>query len=256
MSTIYSSSLSNDDGVERQVRALLSRMTLVEKIGQMSQVNAGDGDPINQLGWAIRDGRIGSILNEVNRDCVNELQRITVEESRLGIPLLVGRDVIHGFNTVLPIPLGQAATWNPHLIRECARLAATEAAAAGINWTFAPMIDVTRDPRWGRIAESPGEDPYLASQFAIASIEGYQGDDLSAPGAIAATAKHFAGYGASEAGRDYATTSIPENELRNVHLPPFRAAIDAGVTSMMASFGDLNGIPVSANEFLMRMTRI
>ena len=227
-------------------------MTLVEKLGQMSQVNAGDGDSINQLGQAIRDGRMGSILNEVNVHAVNELQRIAVEESRLGIPMLVGRDVIHGFSTVLPIPIGQAATWNPELVRDGARLAASEAAAAGVNWTFAPMIDITRDPRWGRIAESPGEDAYLASQLTVAMVEGFQGDDLSAPDTIAATAKHFAGYGASEAGRDYATTNISEHELRNVHLVPFHAAVDAGVATLMASFSDLNGVPASGNEFLMR----
>ena len=183
---------------------------------------------------------------------VNELQRIAIEESRLGIPLLVGRDVIHGFKTVMPIPLGQAATWNPAIVRQGARVAAYEAAKSGVNWTFAPMIDVTRDPRWGRIAESPGEDPYLASELAVAMIEGFQGDDLSAPGTIVACAKHFAGYGEAESGRDYATTNIPENELRNVHLRPFHAAVNAGVTTLMASFSDLNGVPATGNEFLMR----
>jgi beta-glucosidase len=227
-------------------------MTIEEKIGQMSQVNAGDGDAVSELGDSIRAGRTGSILNLVDVDIVNELQRIAVEESRLGIPLLVGRDVIHGFKTVFPIPIGQAATWNPDLVREGARVAAIEAAATGVNWTFAPMIDITRDPRWGRIAESPGEDPYLASQLAVAMIDGFQGNDLSAADTVAACAKHFAGYGESESGRDYATTNIPENELRNVHLRPFKAAVDAGVATLMASFSDLNGVPASGNEFLMR----
>jgi beta-glucosidase len=252
MNTAFANSRSSDLSVEQRIESLIAQMTLIEKIGQMSQVNAGDGDPVQDLGDAIRQGRIGSILNQVNRDTVNELQRIAVEESRLGIPLLVGRDVIHGFQTVMPIPIGQAATWNPDLVRDGARLAATEAASAGINWTFAPMIDITRDPRWGRIAESPGEDPYLASAMAVAMVQGLQGDDLTAPGTIAACAKHFAGYGESESGRDYATTNIPENELRNVHLRPFKAAVDAGVVTLMASFSDLNGVPASGNEFLMR----
>jgi beta-glucosidase len=182
---------------------------------------------------------------------VNELQRIAVRESRLGIPLLFGRDVIHGFRTVLPIPLGQAATWNPDVVRQGARMAALEAASAGVNWTFAPMIDVSRDPRWGRIAESFGEDTYLTSMLGAAMVEGFQGADLSAPTAIAACAKHFAGYGACESGRDYNTTNIPENELRNVYLPPFRAAIEAGVATVMASFSELDGVPASGNRFLM-----
>ncbi len=191
------------------------------------------------------------MLNEVNPDTVQTLQRCALEESRLGIPLLFGRDVIHGFRTVLPIPLGLAATFNPELVRQGARIAALEAAAAGINWTFAPMIDISRDPRWGRIAESFGEDPYLTGVMARAMVEGFQGDDLSLPGSLAACAKHFAGYGASEGGRDYDTTSIPEHELRNVHLPPFREAVDAGVATLMTSFSDLNGIPATGNRFLL-----
>ncbi|HSG58731.1 MAG TPA: glycoside hydrolase family 3 N-terminal domain-containing protein, partial [Woeseiaceae bacterium] len=237
------------DSIEQRVNELLGRMTLAEKVGQMSQVNAGHGNPVEDLGATLRAGRIGSVLNVVDVDTVNELQRIAVEESRLGIPLLAGRDVIHGFKTIAPIPVGLAATWNPDVIAESARVAAFEAAASGVNWTFAPMIDVTRDPRWGRVAESPGEDPYLASRFAEAMVQGFQGDDLSAPDTILACAKHFAGYGASEAGRDYATTNIPENELRNVYLPPFKAAVDAGVQTLMASFSDLNGVPATGNAF-------
>jgi beta-glucosidase len=245
-------SWSDDLSIEKRIEGLIADMTIEEKIGQMSQVNAGDGDAVSELGDSIRAGRTGSILNLVDVEIVNELQRIAVEESRLGIPLLVGRDVIHGFKTVFPILIGQAATWNPDLVREGARVAAIEAAATGVNWTFAPMIDITRDPRWGRIAESPGEDPYLASQLAVAMIDGFQGNDLSAADTVAACAKHFAGYGESESGRDYATTNIPENELRNVHLRPFKAAVDAGVATLMASFSDLNGVPASGNEFLMR----
>jgi beta-glucosidase len=240
-----------DADVEARVSALLGKMTVAEKIGQMSQLNGADGEIPDGLREAIRRGRVGSILNEVDVGVVNEMQRIAVEESRLGIPLLIGRDVIHGFRTVLPIPLGLAATFNPELVRRGARMAALEAAAAGVNWTFAPMIDISRDPRWGRIAESFGEDPYLTGVLAVAMVEGFQGEDLALPGTIAACAKHFAGYGASEAGRDYNTTNIPENELRNVYLPPFRAAVDAGVATLMASFSDLNGIPATGNRFLM-----
>ena len=238
--------------LESRIADLIGSMTLAEKIGQMSQVNAGDGDAVQRLGEAIRQGRIGSVLNLVDPQVTNALQRIAVEESPRGIPLLVGRDVIHGFKTVMPIPLGQAATWNPDVVEAGARVAALEAAAAGVNWTFAPMIDVARDPRWGRIAESLGEDPYLAGCLGAAMVEGFQGRDPATPGAVAACAKHFAGYGACESGRDYATTNIPENELRNVHLRPFKAAVDAGVLSLMASFSDLNGVPATANSFLLR----
>ena len=204
-------------------------LPLAEKVGQMNQVNASDDEINDHLREAIAAGRVGSVLNQVDVDAINELQRIAVQESRLGIPLMVGRDVIHGFKTVMPIPLGQAATWNPEIVRAGARVAAREAATAGINWTFAPMIDISRDPRWGRIAESLGEDPYLASGLGAAMVEGFQGEDLADNSTIAATAKHFAGYGAAESGRDYATTNVPENELRNVYLRPFKAAVDAGV---------------------------
>ena len=252
MTTTIAEIRSDTASVEDRIATLLGEMTLAEKVGQMNQAHAGDMDPVEVLSDALRAGRIGSIINQVDVATVNELQRIAVEESRLGIPLLVGRDVIHGFKTVMPIPLGQAATWNPEVVRQGARIAALEAAKSGINWTFAPMIDITRDPRWGRIAESPGEDPYLASRLAVAMVEGFQGDDLAATGTIAACAKHFAGYGEAESGRDYATTNIPENELRNVHLRPFRAAVNAGVATLMASFSDLNGVPATGNEFLMR----
>lgn len=244
-------SAAEAENVQERVHELLERMSLAEKIGQMNQVNSAGGKIPADLHQAIKDGRIGSILNEVDVEVINELQRIAVEESRLGIPLLMGRDVIHGFKTVLPIPLGQAATWNPSLVRAGARMAALEAASAGINWNFAPMIDVTRDPRWGRIAESLGEDPHLHSVLGVAMVEGFQGESLADHGSIAACAKHFAGYGASESGRDYNTTNIPENELRNVYLPPFHAAVDAGVATIMASFSDLNGIPATGNRFLM-----
>lgn len=241
-----------DAALERRVAALLGRMTLAEKVGQMNQLHAGEGVDAARLCADIRAGRVGAVLNRVGAEAVNALQRVAVEESRLGIPLLFGRDVIHGFRTVLPIPLGQAATFDPGLVRYGARIAALEAAAAGVNWTFAPMIDIARDPRWGRIAESFGEDPYLAGRLGVAMVEGFQGDDLAAPGAMAACAKHFAGYGDAEGGRDYATTNVPENELRNVFLPPFRAVVDAGVATLMPSFSDIDGVPATANAFLLR----
>ncbi len=255
LSMTMSASVANPGAeldVEERVSQLLEQMTLEEKLGQMSQLNASHGYPPEYLGDGLRHGRIGSVLNVVDVNVINELQRISVEESRLGIPLLVGRDVVHGFRTTLPIPLGQAATFNPDLARDGARLAAEEAASSGVNWTFAPMIDVTRDPRWGRIAESFGEDTYLTNRFAVALVGGFQGDDLTAHDTIAACAKHFAGYGASESGRDYNTTNIAEHELRNVYLPPFRETVDAGVLTFMAGFNDLNGVPATGNEFLMR----
>lgn len=243
---------SDTASIDERVRALLAEMTVEEKIGQMCQQNASEGYAPEYLGEALRAGRIGSVLNNVDVSTVNELQRIAVDESRLGIPLLVGRDVIHGFKTVMPIPLGQAATWNPDVVRQGASVAAREAATTGVNWTFAPMMDISRDARWGRIAESFGECVLLSSELAAAMVAGFQGDDLSAKGAIAACAKHFAGYGAVESGRDYATTNLPETKLRNVHLRPFHAAVEAGVKSVMTSFSDLNGIPATGNEFLLR----
>ena len=242
-----SQKLDSHDTQERALE-LVSQMTLSEKIGQMSQVNGGPWD----MHQAIREGRVGSVLNEVNVDTINELQRIALEESRLGIPLLIGRDVIHGFKTIFPIPLGQAASWNPQIVKQAAAIAALEASAAGINWTFAPMVDITRDPRWGRIAESLGEDPYLCSILGAAMVKGFQGEDLDKTGSIAACAKHLAGYGAVESGLDYNTTNIPENELRNVYLRPFKAALDAGVCTFMSAFSELNGVPATGNKFLMK----
>lgn len=240
------------EGTHPHIIALLSKMTLVEKIGQMSQCSGCGGYLSDELAAQICSGSVGSVINEVNLDVVNEMQRIAVEESRLGIPLLIGRDVIHGFKTIFPIPLGQAASWSTEVVESGARISALESASAGVNWTFAPMIDISRDPRWGRVAESLGEDPYLCSVLGEAMIKGFQGDSLSMPGAIAACAKHFVGYGAAESGRDYNTTSISENELRNVYLPPFKAAAKAGVATFMSAFNELNGIPASGNEWLMK----
>ncbi|MEO0424069.1 MAG: glycoside hydrolase family 3 N-terminal domain-containing protein [Pseudomonadota bacterium] len=235
-----------------RVTSLLGEMTLTEKIGQLHQINAGEAHLHDHLAWALREGRVGSVINEVEVDIVNEMQRMAVEESRLGVPLLIGRDVIHGFKTVMPIPLAQAASWDPPLVQDAARIAAREAAASGVNWTFSPMLDVSRDPRWGRIAESFGEDPTLAGALGAAMVRGYQGDSLANPVSLAACAKHFAGYGAVEGGRDYAATNVPENELRNVYLPPFQAAVEAGVATLMTSFSDIDGVPATANRWLLR----
>ena len=176
---------------------------------------------------------------------------MAVNESRLGVPLVIGRDVIHGFRTIFPIPLGQAASWNPELVEAASAVAAREARSIGIHWTFAPMVDIARDPRWGRIAEGFGEDPYLASELAAAAVRGFQGDDLAAPDRIAACAKHFVGYGAAEGGRDYNTTVISPSLMRNVYLPSFHAAVDAGVATLMTSFNDVNGVPSSGNKHLL-----
>jgi beta-glucosidase len=225
-------------------------MTLEEKIGQLQMVDAsGDSIP-HWLEEAVRAGRVGAVINQVDPARSAHLQDLA-RQSRLGVPLLNARDVIHGFKTVFPIPLGQAATWNPDLVKQAARASAVEAASHGVNWTFSPMLDISRDPRWGRIAESFGEDTYLTCQMGVAMVEGYQGDDLADPTSIAACVKHFAGYGASEGGRDYSAANIPDNELRNVYLPPFWNAIKAGAASLMPSFSDIDGLPATANDALM-----
>ncbi len=237
--------------IDARVDAVLQEMTLEEKAGQLNSVDASSPDPGSRLADDIRAGRVGAVLNQVELHEVCALQHIALEETRLGIPLLFSRDVIHGFKTVFPLPLGQAASWNPDVVREGARIAAAEAAATGVRWTFAPMVDISRDARWGRIAESLGEDPVLAAALGAAMVEGFQGDDLSAPGSIAACVKHYAGYGASEAGRDYAATSIADNEMRNVYLPPFKAAAEAGAATFMTSFGDIDGVPATGNDYLI-----
>ena len=224
-------------------------MTLEEKLGQMNQLSPWD---FNELAGKVRKGEVGSILNYTDSALVNKIQRVAVEESRLGIPLLVSRDVIHGYKTIFPIPLGQAATFNPQIVERGARIAAVEASADGIRWTFAPMIDISRDPRWGRIAESCGEDPYLTSVMGTAMIKGFQGSSLNSPTSMAACAKHFVAYGASEGGKDYNSTFVPERVLRNVYLPPFKAAVDAGCATFMTSFNDNDGVPGTANKFVLK----
>ena len=235
--------------IEQRVERLLSRMTLSEKIGQMNQLSGG-GDVANYA-EAIRKGQVGSILNEVDPQKVNEFQRISVEESRLGIPLLIARDVIHGFHTVFPIPLGLAATFDPDLVEQGARVAALEATAQGVRWTFSPMLDIARDPRWGRIAEGSGEDTYLDARMAEAMVRGYQGRQLDTT-SMAACIKHFVGYGAAEGGRDYNSTFLTERQLRNVYLPPFQAAVEAGAMTLMTSFNDNDGVPSTGNTFVVK----
>ena len=240
------------DPIRRKADSLLSRMTLEEKIGQMSQMSSPGEQMVGSFYEIIRKGEIGSVLNETRPGVIREMQRIAVEESRMGIPLLFGRDVIHGFRTIFPVNIGLAATWNPQLIEEGARMAAIEASSVGINWTFAPMVDIARDPRWGRMAESFGEDPLLVTEMGLAMLRGFQGNDKGSPPTLAACAKHFAGYGAAEGGRDYNTTGIPDVELWNTYFPPFRALADAGIYTFMSGFNDLNGIPSTGNAFLFR----
>lgn len=242
-----------DDDIDDRVEHLLQKMTLEEKIGQTAQRDIYHAHPIPE--WALKNvasGRVGSFLNVVTPERMDELQRIAVEESRLGIPLLFARDVIHGYKTVFPIPLGLAASWNPENARLGARVSAVEATTAGYRWTFAPMMDIARDPRWGRIAESFGEDPYLASRFAVAMVKGFQTDDPADPTAMAACAKHFAGYGAAEGGRDYNTALIPEREMRDIYLKPFKAAAEADCLTMMSAFQDIDGIPMTGNAHYVK----
>lgn len=248
--TTQNSGSNRDEVIEQRVETLLSKMTLEEKIGQMNQISSyGNIEDMSRL---IKKGKIGSILNEVNPVRINALQHVAMEESRLGIPLLIARDVIHGFKTIFPIPLGQAATFDPSIVELGARVAATEASSVGIRWTFAPMIDIARDPRWGRIAEGCGEDTYLTSVMGAAMVKGFQGDSLNSPTSIAACPKHFVGYGAAEGGRDYNSTFIPERRLRNVYLPPFEAAVKAGAATFMTSFNDNDGVPSTGNTFILK----
>lgn len=239
---------------EDQIEALLAKMSLEEKIGQTSQRGTSSrGKGLSEeLKQAVREGRVGSFLNVKEKDDVLELQRIAIEESPNGIPLIFARDVIHGFKTIFPIPLGQAATWNPEIVERGSRVAAIEATSTGIRWTFAPMLDISRDPRWGRIAESAGEDPYLTSVMAKAYVRGFQGEDLNDPTSLAACGKHFVGYGAAEGGRDYNTAIIHDQLLHNVYLKPFKAAQDAGIATYMTSFNELNGIPASGNKYVLK----
>ena len=238
--------------VERRIDALLARMTLEEKLGQLQQLDGhADGKYRPEHVELVRKGLLGSTLNVRGAEQTNELQKIAVEQSRLKIPLIFGFDVIHGYRTIFPVPLGEAASWDPAAVERSASVAALETRASGVHWTFAPMVDIARDARWGRIVEGSGEDPYLGSVMARARVRGFQGTDYSAADKIVATAKHFVAYGAAEAGRDYNTTDMSERVLREVYLPPFKAAVDAGVGTFMTSFNDLNGVPATGNPFLL-----
>jgi beta-glucosidase len=236
------------------IDSLVAKMSIEEKIGQtnLRGTSSRAKTLTEDLKEAVRQGKVGALLNVMNADFVDELQRIAVEESPNKIPLIFGRDVIHGFKTMFPIPLALASSWDEEIAKSSSRVAAIEASAVGIRWTFAPMLDIARDSRWGRIAESPGEDPYLASVLGKAYVEGFQGDSLNNPTSIAACAKHYLGYGAAIGGRDYNTAIISEPLLRNVYLPPFQAALNAGAATVMTSFNELNGIPATGNEFLLK----
>lgn len=236
---------TNKDETEKRIDELLSKMTLEEKIGQLNQVTHYTTE---EIGEQVAAGNIGSILNLVDPVEINTIQKRAVEESRLGIPVVFARDVIHGFRTIFPIPLGQAASFDPEMVEKGARIAAQEAVASGVRWTFSPMVDISRDSRWGRIAESFGEDPYLTTDLAVAMLRGYEQNEKP----LAGCAKHFVGYGASEGGLDYAPIHITERELRNYYLPPFEALIKAGCMTLMPSFNDNDGIPNAGNEFLLR----
>jgi len=245
------------DALERRVDSLLSLMTIEEKVGQLVQYSAevrgrGEGARLEEdQARLVRSGEVGSFLNGVGASLSRDIQTIAVTQTRLKIPLLFGSDVIHGFRTIFPIPLGEASTWEPDLIRKAARVAAIEASSAGIHWTFAPMVDIARDPRWGRIAEGSGEDPLLGSLMADARVRGFQGEDLTRTDVLLACAKHYAAYGAAEGGRDYNTVDISERTLREVYLPPFEAAVRAGAGTLMCSFNEIAGVPGSANRHLL-----
>ena len=246
-----------DPVIEKRIDKIMQSMTLEEKIGQMSLRDWGDfrQKDMDYVAGEIKAGRIGGFLNiPRNSDdpkAFNRIQKIAVNESKNGIPLIFGHDVIHGYKTIFPIPLGQAASWNPATVELGARISAKEATSAGIRWTFAPMVDIGRDPRWGRVAETLGEDVYLTSRLGAAMVKGFMGDDLSSPDSLAACAKHFAGYGAAEGGRDYNTVDMSMGQLYDHHLPPFKAAIDAGAVSIMTSYSELNGVPGTADHHLM-----
>ena len=238
--------------VEQQVNALLAKMTLAEKLGQLQQLDGEAGGNYRpEHVELVRKGLLGSTLNVRGAAKTNELQRVAMNESRLKIPLIFGFDVIHGYRTIFPIPVAEASSWDPALAERSAAVAAQEANNAGLRWTFAPMLDIARDARWGRISEGAGEDPFLGAAFAAARVRGFQGSDYSAPDKLVACAKHWVAYGAAEGGRDYNTTDLSEHTLREIYFPPFKAAVEAGVGTLMSSFNAINGVPASANPFTL-----
>lgn len=252
ISTIVSSAQAPQPNIEKRINALLSRMTLEEKLGQLQQLDGeANGNFRPEHRDLVRKGLLGSTLNVRGVARVNELQHIAMDESRLKIPVLFAFDVIHGYRTIFPVPLGEASSFDPSAAERSASIAAAEASAAGVRWTFAPMVDIARDARWGRIVEGAGEDPYLGIQMARARVRGFQGSDYSAPDKVVACAKHWVAYGAAESGRDYNTTDMSEGRLREIYFPPFKAAVDAGVGTFMSAFNDLNGVPSSANPFTL-----
>ncbi|MEM1181913.1 MAG: glycoside hydrolase family 3 N-terminal domain-containing protein, partial [Acidobacteriota bacterium] len=243
---------------EEKIDALMAAMTLAEKVGQLNQYSASF-DVTGPITTANKDrrerlasGGVGSMLNVTGAEATRQVQEIVVEQSRLGIPMIFAYDVVHGYKTMFPIPLAEAASWNLDAIERSARVAAVEAAAAGLHWTFAPMVDVSRDARWGRVMEGAGEDPYLGSVVAAARVRGFQGSNLGELDTVAACAKHFAGYGLAEAGRDYNTVDISEQTLREVVFPPFQAALDAGVVTVMNAFNEIGGTPATSSVYLQR----
>jgi beta-glucosidase len=239
--------------VERKIDALIARMTVAEKFGQLQQLDGmAEGVYRPEHPDMVRKGLLGSTLNVRGAKTTNDLQRVAVEESRLKIPLLFGFDVIHGYRTIFPVPLAMASSWDPAAVERAASIAADETSASGVKWTFSPMVDVARDPRWGRVVEGAGEDTYLGSVMARAQVVGYQGADYSAPNKVMACAKHWVAYGAAEGGRDYNTTDVTERALREIYFPPFKAAIDAGVPTFMSAFNDVDGVPATANEFTLQ----
>ncbi len=246
-------SSADDLRVRQRADALLAKMTLDEKIGQMNQLFFfGQLMKPEMLDEGVRKGEIGSLLFVTDPALINRWQKIAVTESRLKIPLIFGFDVIHGFRTIFPVPLATAASFDPKLAENGQQIAAREARAVGINWTFAPMVDIARDPRWGRIAEGAGEDPFLGSMMAAAQVRGFQGERIGSPERVLACVKHFAGYGAAEGGRDYDASNIPESQMRNIYLPPFKAAIDEGAGSLMSAYMDLNDVPATGNRWLLQ----
>jgi beta-glucosidase len=247
---------------DTRINGLLAKLTLEQKLGQLQQLggNAETGRPLAGQVELVRSGRIGSLLGVRGAQNTNEVQQIAVEESPAKIPTLFGFDVIHGYHTISPAPLAETSSWDPALVERSSRIAAVEASAAGVRWVFAPMVAITRDPRWGRVIEGVGEDPYLGSVMAQARVRGFQGNDFGSTGHVAASAKHSVAYSAAEAGREYNAADVPERTLREIYFPPFRAALNAGAASIMTSLNSVNGIPATANSspstFSMAKTRL